>query len=206
MKLHEKIYYCRKKAGLSQEALAEQLGVSRQAISKWETGDAEPEIGKLRLLATAFGVTTDWLLSEDEPEEESADSQQAAIPSTPGANWVDSIPGALGNLLRRYGWLFGVYIAVGGAGLTVIGALTRYLAKSMFTGFQSDLLYGMEGVFQGGAIYYDQFGNQISSTVSGLAANNPVSIMGAVIMVIGIILIITGVALAVILKNRGSKG
>lgn len=38
MKLQEKILYCRKKAGLSQEALAEKLGVSRQAISKWETG------------------------------------------------------------------------------------------------------------------------------------------------------------------------
>ena len=38
MNLSEKIQYCRKKAGLSQEALAEKLGVSRQAISKWETG------------------------------------------------------------------------------------------------------------------------------------------------------------------------
>ena len=38
MKLNEKIYLCRKKAGLSQDALAERLGVSRQAISKWETG------------------------------------------------------------------------------------------------------------------------------------------------------------------------
>lgn len=38
MKLNEKICHCRRKAGLSQEALAEQIGVSRQAISKWETG------------------------------------------------------------------------------------------------------------------------------------------------------------------------
>ena len=38
MKLNEKIYQCRRKAGLSQEALAERIGVSRQAISKWETG------------------------------------------------------------------------------------------------------------------------------------------------------------------------
>ena len=38
MKLNEKIYYCRKRASLSQDALAEKLGVSRQAISKWETG------------------------------------------------------------------------------------------------------------------------------------------------------------------------
>ena len=38
MKLSDKIYHCRKKVGLSQEALAEKIGVSRQAISKWETG------------------------------------------------------------------------------------------------------------------------------------------------------------------------
>lgn len=38
MKLSEKIYYCRKKAGKSQEELAALLGVSRQAVSKWETG------------------------------------------------------------------------------------------------------------------------------------------------------------------------
>ena len=38
MRLCEKIYYCRKKAGLSQDALAEAVGVSRQAISKWELG------------------------------------------------------------------------------------------------------------------------------------------------------------------------
>ena len=38
MKLNEKIYWCRKRAGLSPEALAERIGVSRQSISKWETG------------------------------------------------------------------------------------------------------------------------------------------------------------------------
>ena len=75
MNLNERIYYCRKKTGLSQEALAEQLGVSRQSISKWENGDAVPEIGKLRLLAKVFGVTIDWLLSEDELEEISVNSE-----------------------------------------------------------------------------------------------------------------------------------
>ena len=38
MKLNEKIYWCRKRDGLSQESLAERIGVSRQSISKWETG------------------------------------------------------------------------------------------------------------------------------------------------------------------------
>ena len=56
MKLHEKIYYYRKKAGLSQDALAEKLGVSRQAISKWETAESVPETGKLAALASALGI------------------------------------------------------------------------------------------------------------------------------------------------------
>lgn len=76
MDLQNKIYSCRKNAGLSQEALAERIGVSRQAISKWETGEATPEVAKLLSLAKTFGVTTDWMLSDDpelpvnEPETE----------------------------------------------------------------------------------------------------------------------------------------
>ena len=62
MKLQEKILYCRKKAGLSQDALAEMLGVSRQSVSKWETGEAVPEVAKLLSLSKVFNVTTDWLL------------------------------------------------------------------------------------------------------------------------------------------------
>lgn len=72
MILQEKILYLRKKSGYSQESLAEKLGVSRQAVSKWENGDADPEIGKLRLLAQLFQVSTDWLLSEEEPVEREA--------------------------------------------------------------------------------------------------------------------------------------
>lgn len=64
MTLSDKISACRRQQGLSQEALAAQLNVSRQAVSKWETGDAEPESGKLVALAQTFDVTVDWLLSE----------------------------------------------------------------------------------------------------------------------------------------------
>ena len=68
MKLNDKILSCRKKAGMSQEALAEKLGVSRQAISKWELGTALPELDNLLAISKLFGVTTDWLLNDD-PEE-----------------------------------------------------------------------------------------------------------------------------------------
>ena len=66
MTLGEKIIDLRKKRGLSQEDLAITLGVSRQAVSKWETGEAKPDTDKVIALAEYFEVTTDWLLRDIE--------------------------------------------------------------------------------------------------------------------------------------------
>lgn len=63
--LSEKIYTLRRKSGLSQEQLAEILGVSRQAISKWEGGLSVPESEKLIAISEYFHVTVDYLLKED---------------------------------------------------------------------------------------------------------------------------------------------
>ena len=63
--LSEKLYKLRKNSGLSQEQLAEQLNVSRQAISKWEQGTATPESEKLISISNYFDVTVDYLLKED---------------------------------------------------------------------------------------------------------------------------------------------
>ena len=204
MKLSEKIYYCRKKSGKSQETLAEQLGVSRQAISKWETGESEPEIGKLKLLADAFGVTADWLLSDEDPAEEAAKEPESAPSTHTSANWVDSIPGVIGTLLRRYGWLFGVYTAIVGAGFTLIGGLARVVTRRMVSSFDR-VTSDMFGSFGGGMIVYDEFGNQVNNAAADFAAKNPVVIMGTVIMVIGIALIVSGVILAVVLKKRSKE-
>ena len=64
--LSEKLYQLRKKSGLSQEQLAEQLNVSRQAISKWESGTAVPESEKLIIISNYFGVSVDYLLKDEE--------------------------------------------------------------------------------------------------------------------------------------------
>ena len=64
MKLNEKIAYYRREKKLSQEELAAQVGVSRQAVSKWELGDASPDVNKLLALSKAFGISTDHLLDE----------------------------------------------------------------------------------------------------------------------------------------------
>ena len=225
MTLSGKILYCRKRAGLSQEALAEKLGVSRQAVSKWETGEAVPELSKLVLLARAFDVTTDWLLSESEPEPEiSPESETPAAPEDPAqsSNWVESIPGVIGRLIRRYGWLYGVYTALAGLGLLVIGAIARGVSRSMersFFGAMDSMSppFGGYGGFSdfggafpdaGGAIWYDSAGNIISSPFgsSGASAGftNPVAIVGTVVIVIGVLLLVAGIVLAVVLKKRGN--
>ena len=76
MKLPEKIQRERKKMGLSQEKLAEKIGVSRQAITKWENGLASPELEKIVSLSECFKVSTDYLLkdniTEPTPPQESA--------------------------------------------------------------------------------------------------------------------------------------
>ena len=66
MNLSEKIQSLRKEKNLSQEELGEKLDVSRQSVSKWESGLAMPEIEKLITLSEIFGVTTDYLLKEGE--------------------------------------------------------------------------------------------------------------------------------------------
>lgn len=60
-----KISFCRKKAGLSQEALATRLNISRQAVSRWETGEAVPDTEKIVQLSRLFQVSTDYLLLDE---------------------------------------------------------------------------------------------------------------------------------------------
>lgn len=67
MKLGENIREKRKALKLSQEYIAEQLGVSRQAVSKWETGQTEPTAKNLVELAQLFGVTVSELIESDKP-------------------------------------------------------------------------------------------------------------------------------------------
>lgn len=65
MILADKIIEERKKNGWSQEELAQQLGVSRQAVSKWESAGSVPDLQKIIQMADLFGVTTDYLLKDE---------------------------------------------------------------------------------------------------------------------------------------------
>lgn len=236
MKLNEKIYHCRKKAGLSQEALAEKIGVSRQAISKWETGEASPELAKLPLLAKTFGVTADWLLEEGEEAEAPAEDESAAQQGPPGGHpyapdsgatvnhvpdWVDKLPDFLGRLIRRYGWLIGVRIAISGALFTAMG----FVVRAMFGSMNDYASQQMGDLFGGGGVTaYDNAGNLIDLADLGLSAADlgigggsaftlssvsampsAFSILCNFIIVLGLVLLIGGAALAWYLKKRGAE-
>ncbi len=70
MVFSEKLIDLRRREGWSQERLADELGVTRQSVSKWELGTAMPELGKLIALSDLFGVTVDYLVRDRiaEPE------------------------------------------------------------------------------------------------------------------------------------------
>ena len=67
MNLADRIQSLRKAKGISQEQLADQIGVSRQAVSKWESEQSTPDLDKIILLSDFFDVTTDYLLKGIEP-------------------------------------------------------------------------------------------------------------------------------------------
>ena len=65
MTLGQRIKECRQKAGLSQEKVAELVGVSRQAVTKWESDQSAPNTDNLFKLAEILGTTVDFLISTD---------------------------------------------------------------------------------------------------------------------------------------------
>lgn len=69
MNISEKILNLRKAHNLTQEQLAEKLDVSRQSVSKWESGQALPELDKITALSNLFHVTTDYILKPSEVDE-----------------------------------------------------------------------------------------------------------------------------------------
>lgn len=71
MTMADRIQSLRKTKGISQEELADQIGVSRQAVSKWESEQSNPDLEKVILLSEYFEVTTDYLLKGIEPKPDS---------------------------------------------------------------------------------------------------------------------------------------
>ena len=94
MNIADRIQHLRKTKGISQEELADRLGVSRQAISKWESEQSSPDIEKVIIMSEFFEVTTDYLLKGIEP----APDKTAVIEHKPDAG-IFTIVGTAFNIM-----------------------------------------------------------------------------------------------------------
>ena len=101
MTFSDKLIALRKKAGWSQEELAERLNVSRQSVSKWESAQSMPDIDKIVQLSSLFGVTTDYLLKDgqDDPQPAAAETP-SPLPRVTLAQAEDYLTRAQANAPR----------------------------------------------------------------------------------------------------------
>lgn len=140
MKIAERIQQLRKSKGLSQEQLAAQLDVSRQAVSKWESGQSVPELDKIILMSNLFETTTDYLLKGVEPTAAPKHRCNAILFSGAG-----TIINAMGLVIAWMVWVerqtayavgIGLILMLLGTGLflagQVIGVQNRKQARRLF--------------------------------------------------------------------------
>jgi transcriptional regulator with XRE-family HTH domain len=142
----KRIVHHRKRLGLTQEQLAEKLGVTAQAVSKWENDQSCPDIGTLPLLAEIFGITTDALLGREAPaalaevimdeEETKPDFQlrwDAGRKGTLGfAVWVLAV-GTLYLLSQLLSWDMSLWDVLWPTGLLVFGLFNLWPKFSFFS-------------------------------------------------------------------------
>lgn len=98
MNIADRIQHLRKSKGISQEELADKIGVSRQAVSKWESEQSTPDIEKIILLSDYFETTTDFLLKGIEPVQELE------------IKWSATIFSAVGTILNAIGLVSSIII------------------------------------------------------------------------------------------------
>ena len=138
MTFSDKLIALRKKAGWSQEELAEQLGVTRQSVSKWEGAQSVPDIDKILQLSHLFGVTTDYLLKDEQAEPEyTAEDEASPLPrikALTAAYWLVVVAiflwytfGPNGNGQPQYSWLIWAIAGVMYAALVI--AVKAFMKK-----------------------------------------------------------------------------
>ena len=115
MNIADRIQQLRKSKGLSQEELADKIGVSRQAVSKWESEQSTPDIEKIILLSDYFETTTDYLLKGIEPSNEFEKKWSAMIFSAAG-----TIVNAIGLTSAIVVWIEQQRVYAVGIGLIIM--------------------------------------------------------------------------------------
>jgi len=95
MELSERLHQLRKEADFSQEYVAEKLEVSRQALSKWENGQANPDINNIKKLSELYGKSTDYILFGEERNPQIVYKEKIIYKEKRGFEKLNSLPRSL---------------------------------------------------------------------------------------------------------------
>ena len=134
MRTGEKIAICRKNHRLSQEDLASQLGISRQAVSRWETGETMPDCERIIQLSRLFGVSTDYLLLEERqtPDPTDGTGTAAALPAAPAEDAAEA-------LRRRFRIGLGIALTLSGILIAITALILAALEAAQLTAWVTHL-------------------------------------------------------------------
>lgn len=130
MALSEKLYALRKKSGLSQEQLAERLGVSRQAISKWESGQSIPENEKTLAISDYFNVSLDYLMKDVDSQDNIPQLTQDIQPK---------------QTVERTKWLLGMIFCVMGVVCLIIWGLLSIFNPIVYNQISESSMISING-------------------------------------------------------------
>ena len=203
MEFHQRLYELRRKAGLSQEELADLVGVTRQAVQKWESGASRPDLDNITALSDYFQVSLDYLIAGREREENQTAPATTVINNYygrqsfeykskrtlfglpllhincgPGLRWARGII-AIGNIATGLVALGGVsagLLSLGGVSLGLLLALGGVAAGSIAMGAVAIGLLAWGGVSLG----WLSMGGVAKGTfaLGGVAAGSKVAIGG----------------------------
>ncbi len=150
----QKIYECRKRAGMTQEELAGRLNVSRQAVSKWEADAAFPETEKILALCRLFSLSADELLFGNEPHGQSP----SAAASDSAGDAPECAPAAYAPPRNRKNVSTQKVLGYAGGGLAMLGALISFIFVFLIGfGTGGDLSASANGLqldMQGRSLFY----------------------------------------------------
>nr|ABC48877.1 hypothetical protein [Enterococcus faecium] len=129
MNMSDRIQYLRKTKGISQEELADKVGVSRQAVSKWESEQSTPDLEKVIIMSDFFGVTTDYILKGIEPVN---DKEQKSKEIASKILYISSTAFvAIGLLCAFGGWyeLQTMEVVAGSMIIQAVGIIGYFIAR-----------------------------------------------------------------------------
>ena len=145
MTIGEKILNLRKARGWSQEELAERVGVTRQAVSRWESGAAKPDADKIVAICDLFGVSADYLLRDI-----AAGTERETLPCSGVGEKKNAIP-----------WFSWAMAAFGGVTLFILGILASVNRTYVSPVHEMNMETGAVTIVSSG--YYTGFSDYVSS-------------------------------------------